>query len=219
MNAFTYTLIRTNRRSIALILDCNGDLTVRSPRHMSKREIDAFVLSKQDWIFKKQQEILSREAYLPITAEDGSTMLYLGNSYKITKTNTGTVMLDGTQLLIPYSFITDDLIAWYKREALPIFRERVDYYANLMGVSYSALKLSGAKTRWGSCSAKDSLNLSWRLILCPPSVIDYVVVHELSHITHKDHSTLFWARVASILPDYKKERNWLKDNGKIMEII
>jgi predicted metal-dependent hydrolase len=88
-----------------------------------------------------------------------------------------------------------------------------------MGVEYSSIKMSDAQRRWGSCSAKNALNFAWRLVMCPLSVIDYVVVHELSHITYKNHSTKFWSRVATVMPRYREALEWLRLNRKLMEVI
>ena len=104
-------------------------------------------------------------------------------------------------------------------EALRIITERVNNYAGIMSVTPGTIKLSEAKARWGSCSAKNNLNFAWRLIMCPLSVIDYVVVHELSHITYKNHSPAFWARVKAVLPNYEDDQDWLKVNKKLMEIL
>lgn len=92
-------------------------------------------------------------------------------------------------------------------------------YSNVMGVTPGIIKLSEAKARWGSCSTKNNLNFAWRLVMCPLSVIDYVVVHELSHITYKNHSPAFWARVKTVLPTYEDAQEWLRINKKLMEII
>ena len=81
------------------------------------------------------------------------------------------------------------------------------------GESCSLITIRNQKTRWGSCSSRGNLNFNVMLMLCPPDVIDYVVVHELSHLKHMDHSPAFWAEVASVLPDYAASRNWLKQNG------
>ena len=88
-----------------------------------------------------------------------------------------------------------------------------------MGVQYASIKMSEAKRRWGSCGGKNSLNFAWRLVMCPQFVVDYVVVHELSHINRKDHSAKFWARVATVLPNYKDSQDWLRLNRTIMEVI
>ncbi|MDR0857877.1 MAG: M48 family metallopeptidase [Oscillospiraceae bacterium] len=100
-----------------------------------------------------------------------------------------------------------------KSSAEKYLRERTAYIAEQMSVSPIAVKTSNAKTRWGSCSHDNRINLNWRLLLCPPEVCDYLIIHELSHITHKNHSAEFWARVAEFCPDCKSRRKWLKTNG------
>ena len=101
----------------------------------------------------------------------------------------------------------------YRQRAKERLRGRAAYFAPIMGVSYGSLRLSSAKTRWGSCSGKGNLNFHWKLILMPPEVLDYVVVHELAHLKEMNHSPRFWAVVEEVLPDYKERRQWLKENG------
>lgn len=101
----------------------------------------------------------------------------------------------------------------YRKEAKLRLKDRVDYYAPIMGVTYDRIAVKAAKTRWGSCSAQGNLNFHWKLILMPQEVLDYVVVHELAHRKEMNHSPRFWAEVEKILPDYKIRRKWLKENG------
>ena len=89
-------------------------------------------------------------------------------------------------------------------------------YAEIVGVSPTAVKINSASTRWGSCSSKGSLNFSWKLILAPEDVSDYVVVHELCHIKHMDHSPAFWAEVGKVIPDWRDKREALKDVQKLI---
>lgn len=101
----------------------------------------------------------------------------------------------------------------YIEAAKQYFPCRTAYYAELLGVSYGKITIRDQKTRWGSCSAKGNLNFNWRLMLAPPRVLDYVVVHELCHRREMNHSKAFWNTVETILPDYKELRKWLRDNG------
>ena len=105
------------------------------------------------------------------------------------------------------------LEAEYRKKALEALRARVEYFAELMGVSYGSVKIGAAKTRWGSCSGKGNLNFHWKLILMPPEILDYVVVHELAHRKEMNHSPRFWAQVEKIMPDYRTRRKWLRDFG------
>jgi predicted metal-dependent hydrolase len=90
----------------------------------------------------------------------------------------------------------------------------VDHYASQYGFQYKKIGITSAQTRWGSCSANGSLNFSWRLILAPMEAVDYVVVHELVHTVHHNHSRRFWQKVGKIMPDYKERRKWLRKNGQ-----
>ena len=101
-----------------------------------------------------------------------------------------------------------------KKRAENVLKERCCYYAWLMGVSYGSITVREQKTRWGSCSAKGNLNFNWKLVLMPEEILDYVVVHELAHRLQMNHSTEFWDEVEKILPDYRKRRQWLKENGQ-----
>jgi predicted metal-dependent hydrolase len=101
----------------------------------------------------------------------------------------------------------------YRARAREIITERCEYFAQKMGLRYSAIRINGAKKRLGSCSAKNSLNFTWRLVLAPLRVIDYVVIHELCHIEVKNHSARFWNKVRDFCPSYREEKRWLKENA------
>lgn len=220
MSAIPYAVTRSDRKSVAIVIDTDGQVMVRAPKKMADRDIDAFVGSKKMWIRNKQEQIAAiSEKHEPLTADDGDSILYLGHSYVISKEAVSDISIAGDTLVVPLVSSIDDISAWLKVEAGKVIEERVARFANIMGVTYASVKMSEAKSRWGSCSAKNSLNFAWRLILAPLGIIDYVVVHELSHITYKDHSPQFWARVKTVLPNYKEQQDWLKANRRLMEII
>lgn len=102
----------------------------------------------------------------------------------------------------------------YRCEAGNILAARAAYYAEQMGVDYGRITVKETKTRWGSCSTKGNLNFHWKLVLMPPEILDYVVVHELAHRKEMNHSERFWRIVGSVLPDYKERRKWLRENGR-----
>ena len=110
------------------------------------------------------------------------------------------------------------LEAPYRQAAKEYIPKRVAYYAQLLDVTYATISIRDQKTRWGSCSSKGNLSFSWRLILAPPKVLDYVVVHELCHRKEMNHSPHFWALVESLVPDYKIHRQWLKENGEKLRV-
>lgn len=110
---------------------------------------------------------------------------------------------------------------WYKekkKEARELFVQRIAHYEQITGLKVNRLRLSSAKTRWGSCSMAGNISLVWRLVMAPIEIVDYVIVHEIIHIRHPNHSKAFWDDVARIIPDYKKHRKWLKDNGYALSI-
>lgn len=220
MSTITYTVTRSDRKSVAIVIDTNGLVSVRAPKSMSDNDISAFVDSKKMWIRTKQEQIAAiSEKHDTLKSDDGDSILYLGHSYVISKEPVSDIYIEGDTLITPMDATIETITVWLKLEAGKIIRERVARYANIMGVSYAGVKMSDAKGRWGSCSSKDSLNFAWRLVLAPLGVIDYVVVHELSHITYKNHSSQFWARVKTVIPHYMEQQDWLKANRQLMEII
>ena len=109
--------------------------------------------------------------------------------------------------------LTDEEIQELANKALKYIPERVAYFSKIIGVTYGRITIRNQKTRWGSCSSVGNLNYNWKLVLMPPGVLDYVVVHELAHRREMNHSAAFWKVVATWMPDYKKYRKWLRDNG------
>ena len=219
MQDIPYQVVRSNRKSVALVIDNEANLIVRAPLQMQDSTIDEFVRKKKRWINEKQRQVeIFGEKHPPLIIETGESLIYLGSTYAIIKDAIDSVQISGNEILVPDKYGIDDMTSWLKAEALRVITERVNNYSGIMGVAPGEIKLSDAKARWGSCSTKDNLNFVWRLIMCPLSVIDYVVVHELSHITYKNHSPAFWARVKTVLPTYEDDQEWLKENRKLMEI-
>lgn len=101
-------------------------------------------------------------------------------------------------------------------QAAEIIPKRTEYFAQIMGVNYGRITIRNQVSRWGSCSSKGNLNFNCLLMLCPPAVLDYVVVHELCHLKQMNHSPEFWAEVAAVLPEYEKEKKWLRNNGNLI---
>ena len=117
---------------------------------------------------------------------------------------------------LPYA--EDVFTAWYKKQARQVITERVEKYAELYGYVYKRIRITSARTRWGSCSSKGSLNFPWRLVMAPMHIIDYVVIHELVHIKEQNHSKVYWNKVEQIMPDYKERRAWLNDYGHLLNL-
>ncbi|MFA4888149.1 MAG: SprT family zinc-dependent metalloprotease [Candidatus Omnitrophota bacterium] len=148
--------------------------------------------------------------------------LYLGNAYKLYLTDKQRPALCfDNRFLLDRNYRSNqknEFLRWYKEQARLKIGERAELYSVIAGLKYKKINISNARTRWGSCSAKGRLNFSWRLIMAPIKVIDYVVVHELTHLTIMNHSKKFWQEVAIILPDYKSYRKWLRKNGHLLAV-
>jgi predicted metal-dependent hydrolase len=210
-----YTLIRSRRRTVAIYIR-KGSVEVHAPLKMPESDIDKFVASKEQWITKylaqSQVNAEQREAF---RVNYGDTLTLRGAEYPLTVKSGTRAGFDGERFYLPPGLAPERIkavvVQIYRRLARLFIAERVARYAELMGVSPSAVKISGAKTRWGSCSTKKSLNFSWRLVLAEDAVIDYVVVHELAHITEMNHSARFWEIIARVLPDYRERRKRLEE--------
>ena len=174
----SYQWIRSRRKTIAIQIDRNGQVILRTPYGITKRQAEKFLDEKKDWILKNIRQVENRK--------------------------TDQIMISEEQ----------------RREGIErakrIFPERTAYFALRMGVDYGRITIREQKTRWGSCSSKGNLNFNCLLMLAPPEVLDYVVVHELCHRKQMNHSKAFWLEVEKVLPNYKEVRKWLKEEGSQM---
>ena len=211
-------VIRSRRKSIALVVQPNGELIVRAPKRATRKQINALLEKHADWIEKKQEQAKEMQAlYIPHLFLEGESFPFLGENYSLEFVDSEKpklVFTEKFQLTKSAQGKAEAIFEqWYKKQAREIFAARVEHYSQKYGFSYQKVKLSSAKKRWGSCSAKGNLNLTWRLVMMPLEIIDYVIVHELAHLRELNHSKAFWAEVERILPDYKTRRKWLKENG------
>lgn len=225
-----YAFRRGKRRTIGFSVGAEG-LAVSAPKWVPLQDIDRAVQEKGGWILKKLQETRERHrrmASAQVDWRDGVLVPYLGASLQVhldprqskpaNAAQTDQERADQSQVLrlgLPHSAtqaqIRDAAQAWLMRQAKLLFEQRLDHFAPQLGVQWRRLSLSSAGTRWGSASADGSIRLNWRLIHFKPSVIDYVVVHELSHLRVMDHSPRFWDTVCTIVPDYAVLRSQLKE--------
>ena len=210
-----YTLTRSKRRTVALYIR-DGVLEVRAPLKMPKAMIDEFVASKEKWAADKlvasARRLEQRESF---TLAYGDCVLYRGRPYPITAREGRRAGFDSEGFYLPPDLppgqIKAACVKIYRMLAKRDLTERALRFAGQMSVAPATVKINGAKTRWGSCSGRKSLNFSWRLIMAADDVIDYVVVHELAHLTEMNHSARFWAIVEGVLPGYRKQRAKLKE--------
>ncbi len=199
-------------------------LVLRVPLKAPMRLIEEFISRKRSWIERTRKIVKERfEKFSPKRFSDGEEFLYLGKSYKLNIVDEEDILILNGNFRLPRKYLgrTKEIFTdWYKEEALKIIPERVRWFAQAAGADYQYrdVKISRAEKRWGSCSPQGRLRFSWRLIMAPPEVIDYVVVHELVHVKEKNHARAFWGRVESILPSYKKQTAWLRENEHLLAV-
>ena len=209
-----YTLTRSDRKSLALYVR-DGVVEVRAPLRAPKSDIDKFVASKEKWIadkLAKSNERMEQRSNFSLTY--GDYIIYRGKQYTIAEKPGNRIGFDDVCFYVPPNLTPDQIkyscVEIYRLLAKRDLTRRTMDFAAKMSVMPASVRINGAKTRWGSCSSKKSLNYSWRLIMADDDVIDYVVVHELSHMMELNHSHRFWAIVGSILPDYAERKVRLK---------
>ena len=216
-------LVRSRRRTISLEVHPDGKLVVRAPHHANDAEIHALVNAKKTWILKKQAlaHQMMEEAP-PKQFIDGEQFLYLGESYPLTVVTNQkkSLVLNGKfQLASQWQANARRVFEkWYREQAAAVIKPRTAELAERNGYAYTAIRINGAKTRWGSCGPKGSLNFPYRLVMAPLEVIDYVIIHELVHLRIRNHSRRYWDAVGSIVPGYRKHIQWLDDNGHRLSI-
>ncbi len=216
-----YKLTRSNRKTVSIKINEDTSLEVKSPHYLSKKEIDEFVISKEKWIAKHTKEI-SKKYHLKkqFNLNFGDYVLVRGQDTSIVPIENNTGSYDGENKIfyIPKIANSDQikemLIKLYKLIAKSYIPQRVSYFAEQMGVNPTGIRITSAKTRWGSCSGKNSVNFTWKLIMTDDETIDYVIVHELAHIKQYNHSPKFWQIVKDIFPNYQQNKEKLKVLGK-----
>ena len=217
-------IIRTKRKTIALIVTTDARLIVRAPLSTPKKYIDSLIEKKSGWIIRKQQEIARRnESLAHKLYENGKDFMLLGSTCRLEYSGqVSSVVLECSKMILPIDQKNDTtklIREYYLKTARRIFRERVEHYACLTGIKYKSIRVSTATRRWGSCGVNGSLNFAWRLVMAPLRVVDSVVVHELAHIEFRNHSKEFWARVRMIMPDYDQQRKWLEEHQRLLEVM
>lgn len=178
-------IIRSNRKTLAIQINPDLSVTVRAPMYAPQSDIERILREKESWIQKHIEKIREQEA---------KKKEIQGES-------------------VESEYLTNEEIKKLADKALQHIPKRVSYYAKQIGVTYGKITIRNQKTRWGSCSSKGNLNFNCLLMLTPSEVIDYVVVHELCHRKEMNHSVAFWAEVEKVIPNYKEQVKWLKENG------
>lgn len=210
-------VIRSNRRTVGIQIMPDMSITVKAPLFYPPWEVKKLLEKHKDWIEQKQLAMKVRTA-----DKAPNQYMYLGKNYPLeTRPNQKNLIELEDKFYFALAKSTNVktyLTSWYKQQANKIIGERVKYYAHLAKLNYKSVTITSAETRWGSCSSQKTLNFNWRLIMAPLEVIDYVVTHELAHLTELNHSVDFWETVRKMYPLYRQYRTWLKRHGELLRV-
>lgn len=206
-------------RTARIIVGPKRPLEVIVPRGVSDREVDEYLESKRRWIELKvatAREIAARPRQLGL-GRAGAVWLH-GEELPIERQNgrRAVATLDGQRLVVAGSAdsATGAVARWYRREARRRIAEVVDREARRLGLDYRSLAIRDQRTRWGSCSRNGNLSFSWRLLVAPPEVLEYVVIHELCHLREPSHQKPFWRLLETARPGWQAQAWWLREHGQ-----
>jgi len=219
---FTYKT--SNRRTASLFVERDGSVHLIVPDHLPVSRIEDIIRSKRTWIYKSLAEWEDLNASrIDREFTSGEGFLYLGRTYrlKVADNILENFTFRDNQFLIRKGKLKEceELFReFYKRKGQQKIPERVELYAAKMGLKPKSIKVQELGNRWASCSPDGNLNFHWRCMMAPLSVLDYIVVHELAHLRHMNHSDAFWNEVDKVVPDYREKAEWLKFNGASMSL-
>ncbi|MDE6274824.1 MAG: M48 family metallopeptidase [Clostridiales bacterium] len=213
MEEIAYKVIRGRRRTLTLNVEKNGEVVVRAPLSLSDAEISRFVKRHRRWVLKR---LAARQNIPQISLADGERITIFGKSYLLA---TGRTRIAGDTVFLPQEGRAEALARLLKPFCYePMFR-LTQQIAERYGFAFSRVRISSARSRWGSCNRERVIAYTFRLAFLPPEIIEYIAVHELCHTVCFNHSTAFWREVSRILPDYKVRRSNLKSYGYLMDLF
>lgn len=212
----------TRAKRITLKVEPPDQIVVSAPKRTPKRVIKKFVDQNSNWIKNQVAKLGQRQTLV----ESESSIMIFGKQYqkelKADHNQPLGVTISAEKILLNFPHVPEEnrtptikkeLNLFLKKAARTFIEKQLKQYSQLMEVTYGSLSLRQQKTRWGSCSGQDNISLNWRLVHYPPEIISYVIVHELAHLVHHNHSKSFWGLVARYDPDYPEHRSYLKKHG------
>lgn len=222
-DGFRVEIIRTARKKTLSVKVLAGRVEVRVPRATSANLVADLVTRKSPWIREKLLQQQNQQPFPVKSYVSGEMLEYLGEALELqlqVGVNGSPQVSDG-RLQVPVpgrvrkrkQYVAKVVKKWFRGAALNHLPHRIEHYAALLGVTPTATKVRQYKARWGSCNRRGELAFNWLILAAPTEIVDYVVVHELSHLRHLNHSAAFWVTVERVMPDYRQRRQWLRDNG------
>ncbi len=214
---------RTARKTLSITINEKGEVIVKAPKYMAIEQIMRFINSKEKWIEGKVKAI-KKQNLVHNDLFEYKKILFCGSKYDVArdKQAKGVTLKDGCIIIKPQITLKKEVSKiekFLKNCCIEVVGQRLKYFSNLMQLEPKEMRLINAKHRWGTCDSDRVISFNWRLIMMPPSVIDYVVVHELAHIMEMNHSDAFWAIVSAVLPDVKQTRALLKKSNFVLQLF
>jgi len=228
-NGIAYEVIRSRRSTADIIIERDGSVLVRAPEWADDELVARTVQSKEYWICQRLAEWRDLNAKQVLREyKNGEGFLYLGRAYRLLLVNDQAepVQLKNGRFLLRRDLIKGGKIAaakaalqdFYIARGRERLRQRVDYFAPKVGVAPAGIEVRELGHRWASCSSTGKLAFHWKCMMAPPTIIDYIVTHELCHLHHRDHTDAFWNEVDKVLPDFLERKEWLRKNGAGLDI-
>ena len=224
---------RSNRRSIGISIERDGEIVVRAPVEAEFYDVEKFVADKQIWIHQKlaQKKALNRVKPRRDFV-NGQGFLYLGKSYRLKiidqyenrfgkKTNITALRLWQGYFELADSKKADarkHFIAWYKKQLIKQLKDRIPRYDKRVGVTVKDYRIADLGHRWASCGRNGTVSFNWRSVMAPIWVLEYILVHEMVHLIERRHSKQFWRLVSRVIPDYEEHVRWLNENGPDLDL-
>ena len=221
-----YTLARSRRKTASIYIERDGQITVLVPEKLTAPQIESLIESKRKWIYKnlaEWQDLNARKVDRDYV--NGEGFPYLGRSYRlklVSELPEPLMLKDGYFCLLANNGTIPDADAafkeFYRQKGASRIPPRVAYFQAKMGVQSKQIKVLDLQHRWASCAPGGNLNFHWKCMMAPLTIIDYIVVHELTHLIHPNHTTAFWNEVDKVMPDFQERKEWLRLNGAGMDL-
>lgn len=223
-----YTIKRSARRRTVSLEIRDAQLLVRAPVGVAERDLDRFVRQKSSWIARKvraQQQLLARIPEYRYVSGTQLPFMGLWLTLSVEDGASGIVARAGDQLRVrcsrrsrlePEEQARRLVQSWYREQGLARLSAKTDALTRQLGLTYAGVKVRVTRSKWGHCTSSGEIQYNWQILLAPEAVVDYLVAHEVCHLRHHNHSRAFWQLVAQVCPDYSRQRDWLKANGRCL---
>lgn len=225
----TYEVIRSRRTTADIVIERDGRVLVRAPRSLPDERVEDLVEAKRYWIFKNLAEWRDLNATRLLREyRNGEGFLYLGRSYRLllVSDQVEPLLLKNGRFCLRRELVDEGAVEaakvafrdYYIARGKERITKRVDYYAPKVGVTPRVINVRELGNRWASCSPNGNLAFHWKCMMAPQTIIDYIVVHELCHFHHPDHTDAFWNEVDKVIPAYRERKEWLRKHGAGLDV-